>query len=151
MKWWWAGHFYSRPAQIFITYPVPYVKQYFPRPAILIKVINYRRKRLSRLLQNRYKSISCREDDYLKELVRYIHLSPLRAKIVSDISELNRCAYCGHSVLMGKKKRPWQDSGYGAYSSDRACKAVGNETARGRLCITKRRSIAEENGYQLTD
>ena len=73
---------------------------------------NRRHKRHGQLFQNRYKSIICQEDAYLKELVRYIHLNPVRAKIVSDISELNRYAYCGHSVLMDKKKRPWQDSGY---------------------------------------
>jgi len=73
---------------------------------------NRRYKRHGQLFQNRYKSIICQKDAYLKELVRYIHLNPLRAKIVSDICELNSYAYCGHSVLMDKKKRPWQDSGY---------------------------------------
>ena len=32
--------------------------------------------------------------------------------MVSDISELKTYAYCGHSVIMDKKKRPWQDIGY---------------------------------------
>ena len=73
---------------------------------------NRRYKRHGQLFQNRYKSIICQEDAYLKELVRYIHLNPLRAKIVSDISALNTYAYCGHSVIMDKKKRPWQDMGY---------------------------------------
>jgi REP element-mobilizing transposase RayT len=40
--------------------------------------------------QNRYKSIICQEDMYFRELVRYIHLNPLRAKIVSDIKDLNK-------------------------------------------------------------
>ncbi len=31
-------------------------------------------------------SIICQEDIYFKELVRYIHLNPLRAKIVLDIN-----------------------------------------------------------------
>jgi len=61
--------------------------------------------------QNRYKSIICQEDAYLKELVRYIHLNPLRARIVTDISELNNYTYCGHKVLLKKEKHPWQDSG----------------------------------------
>jgi REP element-mobilizing transposase RayT len=34
------------------------------------------------LFQNRFKSITCQEDVYFKELVRYIHLTPLSAKIV---------------------------------------------------------------------
>ncbi len=41
---------------------------------------NHRHKRHGQLFQNRYKSIICQEDAYLKELVRYIHLNPLRAK-----------------------------------------------------------------------
>ena len=49
---------------------------------------------------------------YLKELVRYIHLNPLRAKIVSTISDLGKYAYSGHSVLLGKRKRAWQDLNY---------------------------------------
>lgn len=73
---------------------------------------NRRYQRHGQLFQNRYKSIICQEDAYLKELVRYIHLNPLRAKIVSDISELNAYPYCGHSVIMNRKKRPWQNRRY---------------------------------------
>ncbi|MFZ3048908.1 MAG: hypothetical protein WA151_23575 [Desulfatirhabdiaceae bacterium] len=36
-------------------------------------------QQLSPVAQNRYKSILCQEDPYLLELVRYIHLNPLRA------------------------------------------------------------------------
>ena len=35
---------------------------------------NRRHRRYGHLFQNRYKSIVCQEDRYLKELVRYIHL-----------------------------------------------------------------------------
>lgn len=70
---------------------------------------NRRHKRRGQLFQNRYKSIVCQEDAYLKELVRYIHLNPVRAGIVENLKELNGYPYCGHSALMGKKSRPWQD------------------------------------------
>jgi putative transposase len=73
---------------------------------------NRRHRRHGQLFQNRYKSILCQEDTYLRELVRYIHLNPLRAKIVTDMDDLKRYAYCGHSALMGKKKREWQDVDY---------------------------------------
>jgi len=73
---------------------------------------NRRHKRHGQLFQNRYKSIICQEDAYLQELVRYIHLNPLRAKILDDLKELDRYAYCGHSALMGKRKREWQDTEY---------------------------------------
>ena len=73
---------------------------------------NRKHKRHGPLFQGRYKSIICQEDKYLKELVRYIHLNPLRARLVFDITKLNRYAYCGHSALMDKKKRDWQDTDY---------------------------------------
>jgi len=73
---------------------------------------NRRHKRHGQLYQNRYKSIICQEDLYLKELVRYIHLNPLRAKIVKDIKALDSDPYCGHSVLIGKQKNKWQDVKY---------------------------------------
>jgi REP element-mobilizing transposase RayT len=63
---------------------------------------NRRHRRSGQLFQNRYKSILCQEDIYLKELVRYIHLNPIRAGLVKDLEELNRYPYCGHSVLMGR-------------------------------------------------
>ena len=73
---------------------------------------NRRHRRCGHLFQNRYKSILCQEDLYLMELVRYIHLNPLRAKLVSNLAELNRYPYSGHSTLMGSKKNPWQDVDY---------------------------------------
>ncbi|MGD9161228.1 MAG: transposase [Desulfobacteraceae bacterium] len=73
---------------------------------------NRRHKRHGQLFQNRYKSIICQEDTYLLELVRYIHLNPLRAKIVKDLNGLDKYPYCGHSALTGKTKREWQDDEY---------------------------------------
>jgi putative transposase len=73
---------------------------------------NRRYRRHGHLFQNRYKSILCEEDVYLQELVRYIHLNPLRAGLVHDLRELGSYAYSGHSVLVGKKKRLWQDRDY---------------------------------------
>jgi len=77
---------------------------------------NRRHKRHGHLLQNRYKSIVCQEETYLQELVRYIHLNPLRAGVVPDLAALNSYPYCGHSALMGKRKRPWQNVGYVLHS-----------------------------------
>ncbi len=69
---------------------------------------NRRHKRRGQLFQNRYKSIVCQEDAYLRELVRYIHLNPVLAGIVENLNGLNRYPYCGHSSVIGRKKRPWQ-------------------------------------------
>jgi REP element-mobilizing transposase RayT len=73
---------------------------------------NRRHRRSGHLFQNRYKSILCQEDAYLLELVRYIHLNPLRAKIVADLKALDRYGYGGHSVLMGRCRADWQDTDY---------------------------------------
>ncbi len=73
---------------------------------------NFKHKRSGKLFQNRYKSILCQEDAYLTELVRYIHLNPVRAGLVKSLAELSRYAYSGHSVLMGSRKREWQDTDY---------------------------------------
>ena len=69
---------------------------------------NHRHNRAGYLFQNRYKSIVCDIDSYLYELVRYIHLNPIRARIVPDISSLNSYPWSGHAVLMGKKELPGQ-------------------------------------------
>jgi putative transposase len=71
---------------------------------------NRRHRRSGHLFQNRYKSILCQEDAYLKELVRYIHLNPLRAGIVKTLEELDRYRYCGHSYLMGSRQNDWQET-----------------------------------------
>ncbi len=73
---------------------------------------NRRHRRHGHLFQNRYKSIVCEEDPYFKELLRYIHLNPLRAKLVESLAELDRYRWCGHSVLMGRIKRDWQHRDY---------------------------------------
>jgi REP element-mobilizing transposase RayT len=69
---------------------------------------NCRHKRAGHVFQNRYKSIVCEEETYLLELVRYIHLNPLRAKLVADLKELDDYSWCGHSVLMGNKEMEGQ-------------------------------------------
>jgi REP element-mobilizing transposase RayT len=70
---------------------------------------NRKYRRHGHLFQNRYKSILCQEDPYLKELVRYIHLNPLRADLVPDMKTLNKYPWCGHSAIIGKTKREWQN------------------------------------------
>jgi putative transposase len=71
---------------------------------------NARHRRVGYLFQNRYKSIVCEEEPYLLELVRYIHLNPVRARIVRSVESLAGYAYTGHSALMGRVSRPWQET-----------------------------------------
>jgi putative transposase len=70
---------------------------------------NRRHHRFGHLFQNRYKSILCELDPYLLELVRYIHLNPLRAGVVKDLVELEKYAWCGHGTLTGRLKNDWQE------------------------------------------
>ncbi len=73
---------------------------------------NRRHRRSGHLFQNRYKSILCQEEPYLRELVRYIHLNPLRAKLVADLMVLEKYPYSGHSAIIGKAQRDWQQVDY---------------------------------------
>ena len=72
---------------------------------------NRRHKRSGYLYQNRYKSILCQEETYLLELVRYVHLNPLRGKLVHTLEELKMYKWSGHAVLMGDKEVEWQARG----------------------------------------
>lgn len=67
-------------------------------------VFNLQHKRSGHLFQNRYKSIACQEDAYLLELIRYIHLNPLRVGLAKTIDELDSYPWSGHAVLMGELK-----------------------------------------------
>ena len=88
---------------------------------------NLRHNRTGHLFQNRYKSIVCDEEEYLLELVRYIHLNPLRAGLVSSLDDLDSYPWCGHSVLMNRNVLPGQET---AGILSRFAKAVS--TARKR-------------------
>ena len=96
---------------------------------------NKRHRRHGHLFQNRFKSIVCQEDRYLLELVRYIHLNPLRAGLIRNLRELDTYSWCGHGSLMGISESRWQAteyvlSFYGNNGSRR--KEYRNFIARGR-------------------
>jgi len=106
---------------------------------------NLKYQRHGQLFQNRYKSILCQEDRYLKELVRYIHLNPLRANLLSNLTALDRFRWCGHSAIMGKTARDWQDIEY-------VLKLFGNKIANARrnYRVFVSKGIAEGKRYDLT-
>jgi len=70
---------------------------------------NRKHRRTGHLFENRYKSILCDEDNYLIALIRYIHLNPVRANIVTTLDELDRYPWSGHRTLIGKAKHTWMD------------------------------------------
>jgi putative transposase len=51
---------------------------------------NKRHNRVGYLFQGRFKSILCEENTYMLELIRYIHLNPLKAGVVENLSQLAR-------------------------------------------------------------
>ncbi len=70
---------------------------------------NRKHLRKGHLFANRYKSILCDEDNYLLALVRYIHLNPIRAKIIHTMSELDTFPWSGHRAIIEKENFPWMD------------------------------------------
>ena len=106
---------------------------------------NKKYRRHGQLFQNRYKSILCQEDPYLKELVRYIHLNPLRAGLVEDMKKLDKHPWCGHSVLMNKTKQAWQnvDYVYGLFSEKK-------RMARTRYRVYVEKGIVDGKRSDLT-
>lgn len=68
---------------------------------------NRRHHRTGYLFENRYKSILCDEDNYLLALVRYIHLNPIRAKIIQTMEQLDRYPWSGHRAIIGKTDSTW--------------------------------------------
>jgi REP-associated tyrosine transposase len=79
------------------------------------------------------------------ELVRYIHLNPLRARIVADIKALDKYPFCGHTVIMGKKKKEWQDDAYVLKLFDKK-----RSTARRRYKIFVQKGIQDGKRPELT-
>ena len=71
---------------------------------------NRRHRRCGYVFQNRFKSILCEESSYFLELVRYIHLNPLRAGILADMAELDDYPWTGHRGLLGRHAHSWQHS-----------------------------------------
>ena len=69
---------------------------------------NRKHKRHGYLFQNRFKSILCQKEVYLLELVRYIHLNPVRAGLIETMSDLDNYPWTGHAVMAGKRKADWQ-------------------------------------------
>lgn len=70
---------------------------------------NHRHNRVGHLFQNRFKSILCPQERYFLELVRYIHLNPLRGRLVRTMAELACYPYSGHSRIMHGGES-WQDT-----------------------------------------
>jgi REP element-mobilizing transposase RayT len=65
------------------------------------RYFNKRYGKVGHLFQGRYKAILCDKDAYLLELIRYIHLNPVRAKVVTDAE---RYLWTSHLSYLGMLK-----------------------------------------------
>jgi putative transposase len=66
--------------------------------------VNWCQKRSGHLFQGRYKAVLVDADVYLQELVRYIHLNPVRAGIVNEPEDYG---WSGHRAYLGLETIPW--------------------------------------------
>lgn len=66
--------------------------------------INREQNRKGHLFQGRYQAIMVDRDAYLPQLVRYIHLNPLRAGLVRD---LETYPWSSHRAYLGLEELPW--------------------------------------------
>lgn len=57
---------------------------------------NIKRKRCGHVFQGRFKSVVVDRDSYFLELTRYIHLNPVRAKIIEDPAKYYWSSYLGY-------------------------------------------------------
>ena len=65
---------------------------------------NAKERRTGHLFQGRYKAILVDADTYLLELVRYIHLNPVRAGLVDDPADYR---WSSHRAYLGREALPW--------------------------------------------
>lgn len=68
------------------------------------QAINRKYGRVGHLFHGRYKAVLVDHDAYLLELVRYIHLNPVRARLVKDPADY---PWSGHRVYLGKLALSW--------------------------------------------
>lgn len=71
--------------------------------------INKKASRTGHLFQGRYKAILVDTDSYLLELIRYIHLNPVRAGITNDPVDY---AWSSHRCYLGMETLPWLETDF---------------------------------------
>lgn len=89
--------------------------------------INQKQNRIGHLFQGRYKAIMVDRDAYLLELVRYIHLNPVRAKLVRQPQNY---PWSGHRAYLRQEALAWLTTDWvlGQFSSRIAASRKRYET-----------------------
>ena len=105
--------------------------------------VNMKYKRIGHLYQGRFKSILVDDATYLKELIRYIHLNPVRAHMVSDPQHY---LWSSHKAYMGLNEFVW-------LSKDRVLQRFyqegENAVANYERYILKGMGITEEVDFKI--
>lgn len=82
---------------------------------------NKKYNRRGPLFSDRFKSIATQDQFYLEQLVRYIHLNPIRAGVCKTMDQLDRYLWCGHRSIM-------ENNGGGFQEIPQVLRRFGNET-----------------------
>lgn len=83
------------------TSDFPMSKLFRPLDGSYSRWFNKKYQRRGYLWQDRFKSVLCQDQEYARQLVRYIHLNPLRSGKVRDLKRLRRWQWCGHGFVLG--------------------------------------------------
>ena len=102
---------------------------------------NRKHGKVGHLFQGRYKAIVCDKDEYLLTLVRYIHLNPVRAKVVQRPEDY---PYCGHRQYCGNGARE-------VLEPDRVLDMLGGRKAYRRFVQEGLRDGHREEYYAVID
>ena len=73
-----------------------------------VRWFNNRHGRSGHLFQGPYQAILCQRESHLLELIRYLHLNPVRAGLCGMPQEY---AWSSHSDYVGRLPRPWIAAG----------------------------------------
>lgn len=94
--------------------------------------INWRKTCVGHLFQGRFKAVMVDADAYLAELVRYIHLNPVRSEMTNDPGEY---PWCSHGAYCGKEIIEWLTTefvlGFMGQSASDACRKYREFVADG--------------------
>jgi len=101
---------------------------------------NRRYRRRGYLFQDRFKSVATQEQLYIQELVRYVHLNPIRAGQCATLADLAAYPWCGHAALMGTRANSFQDT-----QAVLRCFGKREAEARRAYCEFLRQGLADEN------
>ena len=101
--------------------------------------VNIKRKRSGHLFQGRYKAILVDKDNYLLELSRYVHLNPVRAKMVQKPEDYHHSSY--RSYITGHPE--------GIVSSDTILGMLTGQS--GQAALHYRRFVESAMGEELAN